>query len=95
MWQGLAPSVAYASQETAATFSIGEENENLDRGNKTRSKNTATGGSMRDRFPISQTDWMKPSGGLAVTLGRPALGGRVAIRGHDNACLIRSGQDWA
>ena len=33
MGQGLAPSVAYASQETAATFSIGEENENLDRGN--------------------------------------------------------------
>ncbi len=52
-------------------------------------------GSMRDRFPISQTDWMKPNGGLAVALGRPALGGRVTIRGHDNVCLIRSGQDWA
>jgi len=52
-------------------------------------------GSMRDRFPISQTDWVKPSGRLAVALGQPALGGRVTIRGHDNVCLIRSGQDWA
>jgi aldoxime dehydratase len=38
---------------------------------------------------------MKPGGRLAVALGRPALGGRVTVRGHDNVCLIRSGQDWA
>jgi aldoxime dehydratase len=52
-------------------------------------------GSMRDRFPISQTDRMTPNGELAVAAGRPQRSGRVEIRGHDNVCLIRSGQDWA
>lgn len=51
-------------------------------------------GSMRDRFPASQTDWMSAKGALAVGQGQPALGGRVVITGHDNVCLIRSGQDW-
>ena len=52
-------------------------------------------GSMRDRFPISQTDWMAPSGELTVITGDPAKGGRVVVQGHDNIALIRSGQDWA
>ncbi|WP_020186307.1 phenylacetaldoxime dehydratase family protein [Methylopila sp. 73B] len=52
-------------------------------------------GSMRDRFPISQTDWMAASGALGVVAGQPQLGGRVVIRAHDNIALIRSGQDWA
>jgi aldoxime dehydratase len=52
-------------------------------------------GSMRDRFPISQTDWMAPSGELTVIFGDPAKGGRVVVQGHDNIALIRSGQDWA
>jgi len=52
-------------------------------------------GSMRDRFPISQTDWMAPSGELTVIVGDPAKGGRVVVQGHDNIALIRSGQDWA
>lgn len=52
-------------------------------------------GAMRDRFPASQTDWMSARGALAVEAGQPSLGGRVVIRGHDNVCLIRSGQDWA
>ncbi|EJM41242.1 hypothetical protein PMI26_03669 [Pseudomonas sp. GM33] len=52
-------------------------------------------GSMRDRFPISQTDWMAPSGELTVIAGDPATGGRVVVQGHDNVALIRSGQDWA
>jgi aldoxime dehydratase len=52
-------------------------------------------GSMRDRFPISQTDWMEPSGELTVIAGDPAKGGRVVVQGHDNVALIRSGQDWA
>ena len=52
-------------------------------------------GSMRDRFPVSQTDWMSPSGELKVVAGDPAKGGRVVIMGHDNIALIRSGQDWA
>lgn len=52
-------------------------------------------GSMRDRFPISQTDWMAPSGELTVIAGDPAKGGRVVVQGHDNIALIRSGQDWA
>lgn len=52
-------------------------------------------GSMRDRFPISQTDWMNPNGELKVVSGDPAKGGRVVVVGHDNIALIRSGQDWA
>lgn len=51
-------------------------------------------GSMRERFPLSQTDWMQPSGELRVISGDPAVGGRVMIQGHDNIALIRSGQDW-
>lgn len=52
-------------------------------------------GSMRDRFPLSQTDWMSPSGELTIIAGNPAKGGRVIVQGHDNLALIRSGQDWA
>lgn len=52
-------------------------------------------GAMRDRLPLSQTDWMKPEGALVVKHGQPALGGRVVIAGHDNVCVIRSGQDWS
>jgi aldoxime dehydratase len=51
-------------------------------------------GSMRDRIPVSQTDWMSPDGELAASTD-PALTGRVVVRGHDNVALIRSGQDWA
>ncbi|KPX23600.1 Aldoxime dehydratase [Pseudomonas amygdali pv. dendropanacis] len=51
-------------------------------------------GSARDRFPVSQTDWMQPGGELQVIAGDPAKGGRVVVRGHDNIALIRSGQDW-
>jgi aldoxime dehydratase len=52
-------------------------------------------GSMRDRIPLSQTDWMQPSGSLRIVSGDPAKGGRVRVLGHDNIALIRSGQDWA
>ncbi|MFF0816809.1 phenylacetaldoxime dehydratase family protein [Rhodococcus sp. NPDC003318] len=51
-------------------------------------------GSMRERFPISERDWMQPSGELRVISGDPAAGGRVVVQGHDNIALIRSGQDW-
>jgi hypothetical protein len=51
-------------------------------------------GSMRDRFPQSQIDWMKPDGELRVVVGDPAAGGRVVVQAHDNIALIRSGQDW-
>lgn len=51
-------------------------------------------GSMRDRIPLSQTDWMQAGGDLTVVSGDPAKGGRVVVRGHDNIALIRSGQDW-
>jgi len=51
-------------------------------------------GSMRERIPLSQTDWMKPNGELTVVSGDPATRGRVVVRGHDNIALIRSGQDW-
>ena len=52
-------------------------------------------GSMRDRFPASQTDWMEPDDELRILSGDPAKGGRVIVGGHDNIALIRSGQDWA
>ncbi|GAA4737448.1 phenylacetaldoxime dehydratase family protein [Nocardioides endophyticus] len=51
-------------------------------------------GSMRDRIPLSQTDWMEPSNHIVVVSGDPGAGGRVVVRGHDNIALIRSGQDW-
>ncbi len=38
-------------------------------------------GSMRERFPLSQTDWMQASGELAVVAGDPDTGGRVVVRG--------------
>lgn len=52
-------------------------------------------GSMRDRIPLSQTDWLQPNGTLEIISGDPLRGGRVKVRGHDNVALIRSGQDWA
>lgn len=47
-------------------------------------------GSMRDRIPLSQTDAMSPSGGLA----REERKGRVIVKGHKHVAVIRSGQDW-
>lgn len=51
-------------------------------------------GSMRDRMAASQTDWLAAKGDLTVAAGDPQARGRVIIGGHDNLCLIRSGQDW-
>jgi aldoxime dehydratase len=51
-------------------------------------------GSMRDRFPISQIDWMQADGELRIVHGDPSKGGRVVVHAHDNIALIRSGQDW-
>ncbi|OZF01316.1 aliphatic aldoxime dehydratase [Rhodococcoides fascians] len=53
-------------------------------------------GSMRERFPLSQNDWMQPGGSdaLQIVSGDPDAGGRVVVAGHDNIALIRSGQDW-
>lgn len=53
-------------------------------------------GSMRERFPLSQTDWMQPavSDRLRIIAGDPDARGRVVVAGHDNIALIRSGQDW-
>jgi aldoxime dehydratase len=52
-------------------------------------------GSMRDRIPLSQTDWLEADSSLSIVSGDPKKGGRVIVRGHDNIALIRSGQDWA
>lgn len=52
-------------------------------------------GSVRDRIPASQNDWLQPDGELRIIAGDPAAGGRVVVQGHDNITLIRSGQDWA
>lgn len=52
-------------------------------------------GSMRDRFPLAQTDDMDASGDLTIVQGNPSLGGRVIISGHQNLTLIRSGEDWS
>jgi len=50
-------------------------------------------GSMRDRIPMSQTDWLSPSGQLVATAD-PGSANRVIVHAHDNVALIRSGQDW-
>jgi aldoxime dehydratase len=51
-------------------------------------------GSMRDRFPLSQTDRMSSSGELNRRETSPAVGTRVVVSGHSNLAIIRSGQDW-
>ncbi|MCZ4275680.1 aliphatic aldoxime dehydratase [Rhodococcoides yunnanense] len=53
-------------------------------------------GSMRERFPLAQTEWMQPGSAdtLQIISGDPEAGGRVVVAGHDNIALIRSGQDW-
>jgi aldoxime dehydratase len=48
-------------------------------------------GGMRDRFPISQVDALRPAGSL---LAEGLMPGRVRVRGIDNLALIRSGQEW-
>lgn len=52
-------------------------------------------GSMRERFPLSQTDTMDPEGAVELKQGQPKQGGRVAMRGHKNLAVIRSGEDWS
>lgn len=52
-------------------------------------------GSMRDRIPASQVNWMSPEGTLAIVTGDPDKGGRIVVQGHEHVALIRSGQDWA
>lgn len=51
-------------------------------------------GSMRDRFPLAQTDTIDPEGAVELKQGQPRLGGRVVMGGHKNLAVIRSGQDW-
>ncbi|ANJ99514.1 phenylacetaldoxime dehydratase family protein [Serratia plymuthica] len=51
-------------------------------------------GSVRDRIPASQNDWLQPDDELRIISGDPDAGGRVVVQGHDNIALIRSGQDW-
>ena len=47
-------------------------------------------GGARDRLPLAQTDPLAPGDLPAVT----GEGTRQVVRGQDNLCLIRSGQDW-
>ncbi|MBN9794391.1 phenylacetaldoxime dehydratase [Pseudonocardia sp. TMWB2A] len=51
-------------------------------------------GSMRDRIPLSQTEWLGADGELTASED-PSRRGRVLVRPHGNIALIRSGQDWA
>ena len=48
-------------------------------------------GGARDRLPLAQTDPLAPGDPPAVT----GDGMRQVVRGQDNLCLIRSGQDWS
>ena len=52
-------------------------------------------GSMRERFPLSQTDTIDPEGAVELKQGQPKQGGRVVMRGHKNLAVIRSGEDWS
>ncbi|HXJ24324.1 MAG TPA: phenylacetaldoxime dehydratase family protein [Streptosporangiaceae bacterium] len=48
-------------------------------------------GGARDRLPLAQTDPLAPGDPPAVA----SNGRRQLVRGQDNLCLIRSGQDWS
>lgn len=48
-------------------------------------------GGARDRLPLAQTDLLAPGDPAAVV----GDGMRQMVRGQDNLCLIRSGQDWS
>ncbi len=48
-------------------------------------------GGMRDRIPMSQISDMAPAGEARAE----RIGSRIRVHGHDNLCLIRSGQDWS
>lgn len=48
-------------------------------------------GGARDRLPLAQTDPLAPGDPPEVT----GDGRRRVVRGQDNLCLIRSGQDWS
>ena len=48
-------------------------------------------GGARDRLPLAQTDPLAPGDPPAVA----SDGRRQVVRGQDNLCLIRSGQDWS
>ena len=48
-------------------------------------------GGARDRLPLAQTDPLAPGDPPVVT----GDGMRQVVRGQDNLCLIRSGQDWS
>ena len=48
-------------------------------------------GGARDRLPLAQTDLLAPGDLPAVA----SDGVRQVVRGQDNLCLIRSGQDWS
>jgi aldoxime dehydratase len=48
-------------------------------------------GSARDRIPASQTDALEATGTLQVDKKGGTL---VHVTGHDNVCLLRSGQVW-
>jgi aldoxime dehydratase len=49
-------------------------------------------GSMRDRFPIAQTDLLEAPEMPSVL---PVQDARIRISGSDNLAMIRSGQDWS
>lgn len=54
-------------------------------------------GSMRDRFPLSQTDDLVGAKATAedfTTSSTAGLVGRVKVQGRKNLAVIRSGQDW-
>ncbi len=48
-------------------------------------------GGARDRLPLAQTDPLVPGDPPGVADDGP----RRVVRGQDNLCLIRSGQDWS
>jgi aldoxime dehydratase len=48
-------------------------------------------GGARDRLPLAQTDPLAPGD----PPGPDGDGTRQLVRGQDNLCLIRSGQDWS
>ncbi|MBU8829751.1 phenylacetaldoxime dehydratase family protein [Mycolicibacterium goodii] len=50
-------------------------------------------GSIFDRIPAAQDEWLKPSGVVVVDSAR-SRPSRIVVAPTENACIIRSGQDW-
>ncbi|WP_100637595.1 phenylacetaldoxime dehydratase family protein [Marinomonas sp. ef1] len=74
-----------------STLGVVEGLANLAQGMSEPIQEHAYWGSMRDRLPIAQTEELASTD----TLYASQVSNRIQVKGRDNLCLIRSGQDWS